>query len=164
MTEMELIDRLNPRRELPQVICDAISKTWEVMNKENEQLVKYCKELEAGFLNYKKNYKTKRQKVFDLETRVRNFEKENEQLKQELLTYKNAICNKECAEVWGESERLKEENKRAKTLLKATYDLLKKCDDSYHVKDVLGEKVMYDNAECDGICLMEDIESFLTEE
>lgn len=62
------------------------------------------------------------------------------------------------------AKELDKENKRAKTLLKATYDLLKKCDDSYHVKDVLGEKVMYDNAECDGICLMEDIESFLTEE
>lgn len=43
---------------------------------------------------------------------------ENEQLKQELHTYKNAICNKECAEVWGENERLKEENKRLKVRLK----------------------------------------------
>lgn len=37
---------------------------------------------------------------------------ENEQLKQELLVYKNAICNRECAEVWGESERLEKENQQ----------------------------------------------------
>lgn len=84
MTEMELIDRLNPRRELPQVICDAISKTWEVMNKENEQLVKYCKELEAGFLNYKKNYKTKRQQVYEMEIKIENLEKENTELCERL--------------------------------------------------------------------------------
>lgn len=45
---------------------------------------------------------------------AKELQKENEQLKQELLTYKNAICNKECAEVWGESERLKKENEQLK--------------------------------------------------
>ena len=40
--------------------------------------------------------------------------KENEQLKQELLIYKDAICNRECAEVWEESERLKKENEQLK--------------------------------------------------
>ena len=34
MTEMELIDRLNPKRDLPQVVCDAISQAWNVMHRE----------------------------------------------------------------------------------------------------------------------------------
>ena len=38
MTELELFDKLNPRRDLPQYTCDVIHKVWEVMNKENEQL------------------------------------------------------------------------------------------------------------------------------
>ena len=90
----------------------------------------------------------------------------NSRQKDDFKTHNKVIDSlmKEQDELSKKYLRLLEENKRAKTLLKATYDLLKKCDDSYHVKDVLGEKVMYDNAECDGICLMEDIESFLTEE
>lgn len=80
---------------------------------------------------------------------------ENEQLKQELLTYKNAICNKECAEVWGESER-------AKILLKATLDLFQKQKESHYVLNLLENTVFYDEAECDGYCLFDDIEMFLT--
>lgn len=49
-----------------------------------------------------------------LKLSILEIKEENERLKQELLTYKNAICNKECAEVWGESERLKEENEQLK--------------------------------------------------
>ena len=82
-------------------------------------------------------------------------QEENEQLKQELLTYKNAICNKECAEVWGESER-------AKILLKATLDLLQKQKESHYVLNLLENTVFYDEAECDGYCLFDDIEIFLT--
>ena len=49
-----------------------------------------------------------------LKLSILEIKEENERLKQELLTYKNSICNKECAEVWGESERLKEENEQLK--------------------------------------------------
>lgn len=66
---------------------------YQKLQEENEQLRKYCKELEAGFLNYKKNYKTKRQKVFDLETRVKNSKKENQQLKQKFEKAKDIIKN-----------------------------------------------------------------------
>ena len=55
---------------------------------------------------------------------ITKIEEENEQLKQELLTYKNSICNKECAEVWGESERLKEENEQLKQQLTKGRDIL----------------------------------------
>lgn len=65
-------------------IAEPREKRITELEQKNEQLVKYCKELEVGFLNYKKNYKTKRQKVFDLETRVKNLEKENEQLKRKI--------------------------------------------------------------------------------
>lgn len=47
---------------------------------------------------------------------------------------------------------------RAETLLKAAHDLLKKCDNSSYVLNVLEETVFYDDAECDGACLKDDIE------
>lgn len=50
---------------------------------------------------------------------------------------------------------------RLKVLLKATYKLLKKQDDSRYVLNLLEESVFYDEAECDGYCLMEDIASEL---
>lgn len=49
------------------------------------------------------------------------------------------------------------------TLLKATYNLLKKCDQGPYVKDALHETVFYDGADCDGSCLMMDIEDCLRE-
>lgn len=52
---------------------------------------------------------------------------------------------------------------RAKTLLKAAHDLLKKQDDNYAVLNLLAETVFYDEAECDGSCLMEDIEYWFDE-
>lgn len=50
---------------------------------------------------------------------------------------------------------------RAKVLLKATHELLKKCDEGPFVKNALEETVFYDDAECDGNCLMDDIENWL---
>jgi len=49
---------------------------------------------------------------------------------------------------------------RARTLLKATYELLNKQVESYYVLNILSETIFYDNAECDGSCLMEDIDMF----
>jgi hypothetical protein len=43
-------------------------------------------------------------------------------------------------------------------LLKACRDLLKKQENSGYVLDLLSETVFYDEAECDGNCLLEDIE------
>lgn len=56
-----------------------------------------------------------------------------------------------------------EELQRAKTLLKATYELLEKQDNSGYVLNLLAETVYYDDAECDGSCLMEDISCLLDE-
>lgn len=38
MTELELFDKVNPRRDLPQATCDVISQVYKVMNLETEQL------------------------------------------------------------------------------------------------------------------------------
>ena len=46
---------------------------------------------------------------------------------------------------------------RKDILLKAAYDLLQKCNESGYVVDALNKTVIYDGAECDGSCLMEDI-------
>jgi len=50
---------------------------------------------------------------------------------------------------------------RAKVLLKTAYDILNKCNDGIYVKNAITEIAFYDNAECDGFCLMNDIASYL---
>lgn len=50
---------------------------------------------------------------------------------------------------------------RAKVLLKATLDILKKCDEGPYVKNVMSTTAIWDGVECDGGCLMEEIETFL---
>lgn len=47
---------------------------------------------------------------------------------------------------------------RKVTLLKACRDLLKKQEKSNYVLDLLSETIHYDDADCDGYCLLEDIE------
>lgn len=49
-------------------------------------------------------------------------------------------------------------------LLMAAYNLLNKQNESSYVLDILSETVYYDDAECDGNCLMEDIKYCLEEE
>jgi hypothetical protein len=43
------------------------------------------------------------------------------------------------------------------TLLKAAHALLKRQHQSSEVLDLTAETVFYDDAECDGLCLMDDI-------
>ena len=53
---------------------------------------------------------------------------------------------------------MNEENfERAVTLLKAAKDLLEKQEESYCVLNLLTETVFYDDAVCDGSCLLNDI-------
>lgn len=54
-----------------------------------------------------------------------------------------------------------EKYKRMQELLVATYEILKKCDEGPYVKNVLEETAFYDGVDCDGFCLMEDIEACL---
>ena len=56
-----------------------------------------------------------------------------------------------------------EQLKRADTLLAAAYDLLQKQYNSRYVLNLLAETIHYDEAECDGNCLMEDIETWMFE-
>lgn len=50
---------------------------------------------------------------------------------------------------------------RTVTLLKACRDLLIKQETSHYVLNLLSETVIYDDAECDGSCLLSDIEAEL---
>lgn len=52
---------------------------------------------------------------------------------------------------------------RARELLRAVVDLLSKQKESNVVLNMLTETVYYDEAECDGDCLMEDICSLLVD-
>ena len=57
-----------------------------------------------------------------------------------------------------------EENlERAVVLLKAAKELLSKQRNSYYVLNMLEETVYYDDAECDGSCLIDDIGYLLDE-
>ena len=46
---------------------------------------------------------------------------------------------------------------RKDVLLKAAYDLLKKCETSRYVENILAMTATWDDAECDGYCLMNEI-------
>lgn len=50
---------------------------------------------------------------------------------------------------------------RKEVLLRAACDLLKKQEDAYEVLDILYQTVHYDDAHCDGSCLMDDIANLL---
>lgn len=53
------------------------------------------------------------------------------------------------------------EDDRRDILLRAAYDILKKCDDSPHVLDPMVATAIWDGVECDGGCLMEEIRDLL---
>lgn len=52
---------------------------------------------------------------------------------------------------------------RARTLLKAAGTLLKKQEDSNYMLNLMAETVYYDEAECDGSCLLDDIRYWFDE-
>lgn len=56
-----------------------------------------------------------------------------------------------------------ETNERAITLLKACKELLNKQNESAYVLNLLETTVYYDEADCDGNCLLEDIDALLFE-
>ena len=56
-----------------------------------------------------------------------------------------------------------ETNERAITLLKACKELLNKQNESSYVLNMLETTVYYDEADCDGNCLLEDIDALLFE-
>ena len=56
-----------------------------------------------------------------------------------------------------------EQQKQAIKLLKATLDILKQCDEGVYVKNVMEVTAIWDEAECDGYCLMEEIEQLVNE-
>ena len=60
--------------------------------------------------------------------------------------------------------RNKKQEDRKITLLKACKQLLEKQDKSHYVLNLLDEIIYYDEAECDGSCLLEDINIQLEEE
>ena len=60
-------------------------------------------------------------------------------------------------------EQMKQALDRAKVLLKATYDILQKQEESPYVLNVLETTAEYDGTECDGNCLEEDIENWFIE-
>lgn len=52
---------------------------------------------------------------------------------------------------------------RADVLLRACYEILKKCNQGPYVKDAMEQTAFYDDAECDGLCLMDDIQAYFDE-
>ena len=54
-----------------------------------------------------------------------------------------------------------EQQEQAKKLLKATLDILEKCDEGPYVKNVFEESAIWDNAECDGYCLFDELKELI---
>lgn len=46
---------------------------------------------------------------------------------------------------------------RKSVLLRAAFDLLRKCEDAHYVQEACSVVVFYDGADCDGSCLLVDI-------
>ena len=69
-------------------------------------------------------------------------------------------CQK-CADEHRQLAEWLKELSRARTLLKATHELLESAKKSPYVLDTLRIVVHYDEADCDGNCLKEDIENYL---
>lgn len=55
------------------------------------------------------------------------------------------------------------DKERVKVLLQAALELLEICDNSPVVLNAMSIEIRYDNANCDGYCLKEDIKYFLEE-
>jgi len=49
-------------------------------------------------------------------------------------------------------------------LLRAARDILQKCHDSTTVEEVMYVTAIWDDAECDGFCLLEEITNLLQEQ
>lgn len=90
--------------------------------------------------------------------------KVNEKECNEYPDFAEYISNcKKCAEDHRQLAEWLKELKYARVLLKATHDLLSKCDESFYVLNVLEQTTVYDGVECDGYCLMEDIKEVMEE-
>jgi hypothetical protein len=98
-----------------------------------------------------------------LEEAIKNFEQKIDEF--ERLKKIKAVTYEDYAYIEKTRQLAKwlRELKRADTLLKATYDLLSKQYEDYYVLNLLAETVYYDEAECDGNCLMEDIDAWMDE-
>lgn len=85
---------------------------------------------------------------------------------QECLAVHDMEDAMDCGKCGEEHEQLAEwlkELSRARTLLKATHDLLETAKKSPYVLDTMRIIVHYDEADCDGNCLKEDIENYFDE-
>lgn len=65
---------------------------------------------------------------------------------------------------WMKVKRMNDDMDRKNELLIAAYKLLNKQNNSPYVLNMLSTTVNYDDTECDGNCLMEDIQNCLFEE
>ena len=72
------------------------------------------------------------------------------------------VCLQIATNYHQQAEWLKE-LQRARVLLKATHDLLETANKSPYVLDTMRIIVHYDEADCDGNCLKEDIENYFDE-
>lgn len=57
----------------------------------------------------------------------------------------------------------KQQENRAKILLKATHEILTKCNEAAYVQNVMSVTAIWDEVECDGNCLMEEIGELIEE-
>lgn len=60
-------------------------------------------------------------------------------------------------------EYTQEQIDQAFKLIEATQGILRKCDEGIYVKNVFEQTAIWDDTECDGYCLKEEIDELLQE-
>lgn len=88
----------------------------------------------------------------------KNLKRCNEYMSKKILNYNEFVNG-----LPKENKITDEQIKRMLVLLKATSNILSQCDKSNYVLNVLEVTTKYDEAECDGYCLMNDIDYLLEE-
>ena len=78
MTELELFDKLNPKRDLPQATCDVISQVYKVMQKENADL-QHRLDVAQGFLDRDMEYNRLLDVINNQDVTIADLEKRNAQ-------------------------------------------------------------------------------------
>lgn len=58
-------------------------------------------------------------------------------------------------------QKLDDNKERELILLRAAYQLLKKQDKSFYVLNLLEQSTVWDGTDCDGYCLMEELQYLL---
>ena len=147
-----LSEHLSPaeKREIEKAIAEltATQEALAMAKKEVQRLTDCLAKANAGFEEFERKYYLESDRL----------EEAQEALTQAKL--ESQVCmdlHRALGVEWGQALTEVEMKDRKTVLLRAAYDLLQKVNKDGFVDNVLETTVFYDDAECDGSCLRDDI-------